>query len=109
MSLQSSAEQLRAPKERVIESASALLAHESIGQGDNETAAATAEQLASSVVKLRSTGYADLTKDALTSAVAQLKLFLERHVEPYEEPPSKKSGKKKTKKKATKKKEAAAS
>ena len=109
VSLQSSAEQLRAPKERVIESASALLAHESIGQGDNETAAATAEQLASSVVKLRSTGYADLTKDALTSAVAQLKLFLERHVEPYEEPPSKKSGKKKTKKKATKKKEAAAS
>ena len=69
----------------------------------------SAGQLASSVVKLRSTGYAYLTKDALTSAVAQLKLFLERHVEPYEEPPSKKSGKKKTKKKATKKKEAAAS
>lgn len=57
------------------------------------------------IVNLRSMGFSDLTKDSLTSSVAQLKEFLESHVEPAPEPleKPKRSRKKGKKAKAVKK------
>ena len=92
---------LKSARDKVVGAAILLLGHESVGQALNETAHQTAEQSASAIVKLRSTGFPDLTKDALTSAVDDLKKFLTSFVVP-EEPATK------TKKKAKKKKSKAA-
>lgn len=110
----SGAAQLQAAKQGVLDAAALLLSHETVGQGANESATATAEAAASSIVSLRSTGFADLTKDALASAVSELKRFLTSFVVPAEPEPEapvakKSSGKKKPKKKAAKKKAAASS
>jgi len=74
-----SAGQLLAPKEATIAAATALV--EATGLV-NETAVATAEQLASAIVSLRSTGFEGLTKEAVDGAVKQFKEWLEMHVEP---------------------------
>ena len=100
---------LEGPKRMVLDAAKLLLEHESIGQYGNETAVATVEQLADAVVSLRSTGFADLTKDALASALANLNEYLEGFVVPEEElPAAKKTKAKRAKKKAAKAKKAAA-
>lgn len=99
---------LEEAKQAVVEKAALLLQHETIAQASNETAVETVEQLASAVVSLRSTGFAELTKDALASAAANLKQYLEGFVVPEDEPPAaKKPRVKKSKKKASKAKKAA--
>jgi hypothetical protein len=76
------------------------------GQEANETAAADAEQMLKSMVDLRSTGFAELTADALREQVARYKAWLEEQLEPEPKappsPPAPKAAKK-TKKKAKKK------
>jgi flagellar biosynthesis GTPase FlhF len=95
-------EQLRAPREAVLQGTNALLA--ATGQESNETATATAEQLVSAIISLRSTGFASLTQDALDGAVKQMKDWLESHVEPEPVTSSPKRSKgKKRKSKASKK------
>ena len=101
---------LSAQKAATIDAATALLAHETIAQADNATAVATVEQLVSAVVTLRSTGFADLTKDALAASIAHLRGFIEGLVEPPEPGPPEEAAPvaKKAKKKKSKKKKAAA-
>ena len=61
---------------------------DAVGQGDNATAVSTATQLLTSVKSLGSTGYKELTKDALESTVREYKRMCEGFVEPEpEEPP----------------------
>lgn len=96
------AEQLREYRDGVLTSTKALLT--ATGQQGNETASATAEQLVSAIISLRSTGFASLTKDALDGAVKQMKDWLELHIEPEpvepSRPPAKRSkGKRKKPKK----------
>ena len=68
------------------EATKALL--DAVGQGDNATAVSTATQLLSTVKSLGSTGYKELTKDALESTVREYKRMCEGFVEPEpEEPP----------------------
>jgi len=92
---------LAAPSEQLAErvadsiaSAKSLL--EVTGQDSNETAAATAEQMIQSMRSLRETGFQDLTKDALETAAAQYRAWLEGMVEPAPVEP-KKARKKKRK------------
>uniref|UniRef100_A0A7S2HMW9 CS domain-containing protein n=1 Tax=Haptolina brevifila TaxID=156173 RepID=A0A7S2HMW9_9EUKA len=100
-------ELLAAPSEQIDEKVETSLTSakklmEVTEQDSNETAVATAAQMLNAIRSLRQTGFQDLTKDALDSAVTQYRSWLEAMVvaAPVDPPSPPKKAKKRKKSKA---------